>query len=136
MNVKITKGKKLFVPDMKNCYDIELTYMHGDADSYTYDSIGAFSENEEEEMELLKEALIVCKNIKEADRDDFENIEGFKKWFNYDDYEDENGDQNDYAGSMDRDATCDCWYYCSLSEFKLMYYDENGIKYECNVEFE
>jgi ferredoxin len=134
--MKITKGKQISIPNMKNCYDIELKYMHGDADSYTYDSIGAFNENNKEEMELLKEALIACNEISYSDREDFDDMEEFKKWFNHDNYEDENGNRNDYACSMDRDATCGGWEYCSLSEFNLIYYDKNGIKYECKVEFE
>jgi hypothetical protein len=130
MGFKITIGDTMAEPDLKDCYVINLSYMHGDADMYTDGELGPFDANKD--MDKLQEALTVCNNIKDVDPCDAEYTDGFDEWFNSDSDEDE----NPFATEMDRDVTCDNQCYCMLDDFNLVYYDKNGKVHMCYIEEE
>jgi hypothetical protein len=131
MGFQITIGEKMDRTILKDCYVINLSYMHGDGDHYTKDQMGPFNANSEEEMEQLKEALIICNKIHRNFKS-IEDVEGFNKWFNAEEWEE---DYNPFGANLDKDITCDEEFYCVLDNFKLVYYDANENPYKCNVQF-
>jgi hypothetical protein len=141
MKVEISINDKVRLPEYKDCYMIEVKYMYGDADGYADDKIGTFDASNKEEMEELKDALITCRNMKNAyphgrggcDDYDEDVAPGFDKWFNPEEYEDNTGKENPFAISMECDPFSDG--HASFDDYTLYYYDEVGTKHSCSVKF-
>jgi hypothetical protein len=134
MSYKITIGDTMAEPDLKDCYVINLSYMHGDADLYTDGELGPFNANKD--MDKLQEALTICSKIKDMEPNEAECVDGFDEWFNCEDYDDDEDSENSFGTDMDRDVTCDCQYHCYLDDFNLVYYDKEGTVHICYIEEE
>lgn len=139
MELKI--GSKVDVLRKNNCFEIEVTMMHGDADSYTIKYIVI----PEERLDLTKEAvvtLIKMDNVPWNDRrEEYYNIDLWQKWFGPSYYGEwtsrisrqECEEAHQYSFEWDSDVTCDHQYLSALDSYKVFYYDEIGDKYNVEV---
>lgn len=114
MQIKI--GEKISKPSITNCYQLSVETMTGDADDY-HNIEKTFSKDDKEQMNLLRDCIIVLELISEEECSDF--YDGVYKWdecFGYGAWHcDTFGNRDRYKGH---------W---------ISYYDENGIEYGTEV---
>ena len=122
MKLKIGKRIKSEVPPT-NVFELSITYMHGDCNSYEIDEY--HTSNEQIATELYIALDTICK--KRYVNDEY-LIKKFPKFFD-DEYE---GD-DDYFIEIPGDCTCDFQRNTSLDDFNMVYYDIDGYKYEVKL---
>lgn len=118
---------------------IEVKFMHGDADAYSFNEIVLLSTREdlvEEAVSALKELDAIPWNDR---RDGYGKVASFCKWFGegngeedsewYDAFYNEGNRSIDWPG----DSTCDYQYRAMLSSWKVFYYDAFGVKINVKV---
>ena len=136
----------------KEVYEIVIEFIHGDADHFTQETIGTFTENE---LDLLEEAVIICRKMKksypqgrggddnyndsEDNQEDIENgwIKDYNLWFSPDNYccehpEDEHNPRIKKAIEHPYDIA-GCGNEATFENFEVIYYDKNGMVYEVDV---
>lgn len=140
MNFEVTIGEKVKTPT--NCYIVECKAMYGDADGYGQLDYGEFKFGRDED--ILVEFIEFCERMKNAyphgrgGYDDYDHIEGFYKWFNQDDMD------NDEWETMDERIKKFCNFYwlrdpqgdgmqASFKGYKVFHYDVTGAKFNVTV---
>lgn len=120
----------------KNCYVVECGVSHGDGDKEDTMVIGGFNKGEEGLLADLVETLTRLSD-RDLDRYDYNDVDGFDRWFQYDDLEDE---EIALLPEKIKSLNCD-WEtdiasgdgYAAYSYHVVYYYDELGYKYFVNV---
>ena len=93
----------------KDVYRIEIETMEGDADDYH--EIDYWADTQEEVLEQYAQ----YKLLQETDQDGWGELPFWNMWEDYIYY------------------NCDTDWYDSLEEFKVVYYNENGAKFEVKL---
>ncbi|MDF2534334.1 MAG: hypothetical protein K0R18_491 [Bacillales bacterium] len=152
IKLKLTIGTMSDTPKSTNRYEIEVKFMHGDADAYTKEYVRIPSEK----IELVEEVLATLHKFKNLPwneaRNSYSKHAEYKLWFGH-----------EYLGSMDgepaydedwpEEITYEKWEEIGqysfewprdvtyreidarLDGFKVFYYNENGVKFNVEVEF-
>lgn len=150
--VKLTIEAPIYVPGYRNSYEIEVKFMHGDARSYTTEKaiIPAVK------LEYAEEILIALNKLKNLPWNDARELYDqqieFKKWFGGE-YLGAVDDEPAYDEDWPAELTLEIWdelypysfewpkdvtyrdVLARLNDFKVFYYDENGIKRSVKIEF-
>jgi hypothetical protein len=136
MEPKIMKKFKLIIGDVirpvalpKNVYELKVSYMHGDADSYTSKEL-IFENPLSTEGFSLEKALLILEAYKNANRNSksipYGGISKLSVLLNIDEdilYE------ADEESFFQADVTSDFQYMAIIEGYKLFYWDENSNKY-------
>lgn len=116
---------------------VELSIMHGDADSYDTLDVGPFHSSEEAELADLVGTLRRVMSDRPQGEDGYHHVEGFRAWF------DEDYESTDDPHVIIRDGIdmSPYWwplhpyapYPGTLDAFKIVWYDWSGDKYDVEV---
>lgn len=127
--VTITIGKALTVTTPRDVYELEVEYMHGDADAYTKETF-KFPSNR---IEDLKKSIIL---IEAASCYEFDVTNG-RKWLRNFLVEQTGLSVADVDAFFDDfaqgDVTTDHEYVAAFDGWSLKYYDANGVGYNVDV---
>ncbi len=122
-----------------NEYKVICNMTYGDGDIYNYLSVGGFEKGRDEA--LLEEFLNLCERMKHHDGRDYDNVEGFKKWFT--DMEDLTEEEYETIPEHEKEILFNFWerdplanrnVYAKFKSYLVYYYDEEGIQYRVEVE--
>lgn len=110
-------GKPVVIKNPKSVYVLEFEVMHGDADGYSTE-VWEYSESRKNDfIETLKVFKEIEKVKNGYEEEHYPEIEG------YNEYVSEN---------WPSDHTCSD-YPAALQEYKIYYYDENGVKHHVEL---
>ena len=120
------------IPNIKEGYYIEVTFMFGDADGYTTNEIGPFSDFEKDEMldalATIQRCIDEYSDSGRCGYDEYNHIEGFKKWFS--------DDIDSAKQAIDMVYQPDGMGIQASFDDYTVYYYKNGEKYNCKVIYE
>ena len=125
--------------DLDGKYKVVARVYHGDGDLYQDEVLGYFDHNDDED--ILEELLDLLDSMKRMNGRDYEDIDGFKKWFLQEDMDEDEYDAVDtrirkLGNEWQRDMQSMQYgddILVALDEYKVFYY-EFGREYV--VEFD
>ena len=125
--------------DLDGKYKVVTRVYHGDGDLYQDEVLGYFDHNDDED--ILEELLDLLDSMKRMNGRDYEDIDGFKKWFLQEDMDEDEYDAVDarirkLGNEWQRDMQSMQYgddILVALDEYKVFYY-EFGREYV--VEFD
>lgn len=134
MDLKITD--KVELPVYKNCYELVINFMEGDADNYHEVVTRVDWKHKEELLDLLNVVLQCLK----TNRREYNLINGYSKYFGecsqeeYDKLTNIFHTKDNYTDSiLDHPYNCDYDVYDSFLSYELYYYDEYASKFNVEI---
>lgn len=136
-------GEQVIKEQYLGCYVVEIKTMYGDADGYGKITVGGFKEGEDED--LLNEFLDLCERMEtfypngRGGEGDYDQVEGFEKWFKSYDLDPEDWDAmterekrlyGDNEWEDDPNGYGDQATYCDA---KVYWYSYTGAKYNVDI---
>lgn len=126
---KVTYGGKAC------CYQVDIEWMHGDANGESHTLTGFFKKDQDEWA--LNELLLALTELREVDVTEYDDNEKFRKWFSCNDYEYVNKEEQDkyfpFVWLTPEDSLRHYGCYAAIEKYKVYYYDENLAKYNVKV---
>ena len=128
---KVASGGKV------NSYQVDIEWMHGDANGESHTLTGFFQKGEDEWA--LEELLLALNELRNVYVTDYDENETFNKWFdgNESEFEFANATESDkyepFVGLGVENSLSDYGFYAAIDSYKVYYYDENLSKYNVNV---
>ena len=99
-------------------YKIVISNMHGDADSYTYNTV--YDKSKEEALKTIE----FCKWVEKNDPCHSDVYEKSNELF---------GHEDAWSGLLEGDCTCDGQRFCSPRIETVTYFDKDGIEYNVRI---
>lgn len=138
--MELTLKRVLPKEGKKNCYVVDIEWMHGDANGESHTLTGFFKKDQDEWV--LEELLLALKELRDVYHVDYDDNETFNKWFEGNESEfssvsnlakPENKKYKGFVGlDVENDLT-ESEFYASIESYKVYYYDEYLAKYEVIV---
>jgi hypothetical protein len=122
-NINVRIGRRLNIPAFTNIFEMTIENMHGDADIYTYDTL--MLNNEEDLKKAIGFIAFVETKHNDLNYVDLENI--------WDILFDQNNDYSPILDFIEGDATCDGQRFARPSVKKVIFYNENGEKFNVDI---
>lgn len=115
-------------------FEVVATVYHGDGDLYEKNSLGYFDRNND--LDILDELLTILHEMNKRTRD-YEDIDGFNKWFMQEDMEeDELNSIDERIINLGNEWACDTYSMqygnsdpVTLDDYKVFYYDDFGNEF-------
>lgn len=138
--LELTIKNKISKEGKANSYQVDIEWMHGDANGESHTLTGFFKKDQDEWA--LEELLLALKELQNVYHVDYDSNETFNKWFEGNESEfssrsnlekEENKKYKGFVGLAVENDLTDSEFYASIDKYKVYYYDENLAKYNVNV---
>ena len=131
MTVEITIGEAVVTPTYQNTYELDIEFMHGDADGETHQTV-RYDESEIDELKQTLGAFAYLGRKLDGDMEDCDELVAYFKslGMNEDDAEDAKDSFRDnfYEG----DITCE-GRPAAIASVTVTYYDDEGVHRNVDV---
>lgn len=133
--MELTLKNKVTFGGQVNSYQVDIEWMHGDANGESH-TLSYFFKKDQDEW-ALEELLLALTELREVAVTEYDDNATFQKWFSSNDYEYESKVEQEkyfpFVWLTPENSLRHYGCYAAIEKYKVYYYDEKLAKYNVNV---